>query len=235
MKIVQKYLVSFFTLVLVLNLALVVGCKKPSQAPDEDAATYKKRLLLVYLAKASVGVKAASSAINAVHKGGKFTDAQAKALYNLDNKVVTSLGVVRDRISAGLGSDAIDAIDAIISDVQTFESLGVFTLPEDGRSQFFIITNGLRTTLVTIKSVLQASKEPNNTVVALKAKAAVERAQANASNPQWVFDLINIVIAAYGEAESLANLLTVEETLAAITAQLSTAKNLNDQYLSAIG
>lgn len=221
--------------ILTLNLALVGACKKPPRQPDEDGAVYKKRLAGIYLGKAAVGLRAASDATAVLVGAQKLSKDTAISIYNADDKAADVLSVLADRVKAGFADQStITKLDAVIQDVQKIEDLGILNLTETARNQFIIITGGIRASLATLRAVLLSQQEPGFAKQGLTAKAEIERA-LQASNPQWVFDLVQVVLIAYGDAEALNNQPSVDAAFAAVATIITTVKSLNVKRRAELG
>jgi len=220
------------SLLCVLNLSLVVGCKKPSQQPDEPTATYKKRLAGIYIGKAAIGLRTASDATAILVKAGRLSRNTALNIYNLDDRAALALGVVADRVRSGFPdpNDTIAKLDALLVDVQQLERLGVIELSDQAKASFIVITGGVRAALATLRAILLSQQQPSFTKDVVAAKITLDRVRLQANTPQWLFDLVQLILVSYGDAEALNNQLTVEGTFGAVVVILNITKSLNEQH-----
>lgn len=227
----RKIVISLFALMLALG---PIACKKPAQVPDEDAATYKKRLGLIYTGKSAVGTKAAGDVIEILNKAGQFSNERAVDLYALDNKVVEIQEEIANNIFNGFSNkDAIEKVKQAITIAQNLEDRGVIGLSEQNRNLFLIVTGGIKSSLTTYQSILQSQAAPSVAGDAVKARAALARARS-ARSPEWIFQITDVIILAYGEAESLNNIPTVDVAHAEILKITGATKAKNQARIDAI-
>lgn len=192
-----------------LTLTLMAGaCKKPQQQPGEAPDVYKKRLIAIYFAQSGTGIDGFSDVIDAMVTNevlGKATGAKA---LELDTKAAKSWQEAVKRAKTGdFGATTIDKLNEAIKFAEDLEAVGVIDLKDPKqRSDFILVTKGLRLALTSAKNLILALNGPNfNTQI----KQAEAEAQSF-SKIGAALDITNIVMTTLGRAAQQSWLPTAE-------------------------
>lgn len=192
-----------------LTLTLMAGaCKKPQQQPGEAPDVYKKRLIAIYFAQSGTGIDGFSDVIDAMVTNevlGKATGAKA---LELDTKAAKSWQEAVKRAKTGdFGATTIDKLNEAIKFAEDLEAVGVIDLKDPKqRSDFILVTKGLRLAFTSAKNLILALNGPNFSTQIKQAEAEAQ----SFSKIGAALDITNIVMTTLGRAAQQSWLPTAE-------------------------
>lgn len=198
-----------FVCVIALTLTLMTGaCKKPQQQPGEAPDVYKTRLIAIYFAQSGTGIDGFSDVIDAMVTNEVLSKSTGAKALELDTKAAKSWQEAVKRAKTGdFGATTIDKLNEAIKFAEDLEAVGVIDLKDPKqRSDFILVTKGLRLALTSAKNLILALNGPNfNTQI----KQAEAEAQSF-SKIGAALDITNIVMTTLGRAAQQSWLPTAE-------------------------
>lgn len=142
-------------------LALVLLMLIPfSMVGCEDNRTAKHKLA-VYTAQADASLVGFTDSVDYLRTVGKMKSATAKTVYQINQKAVTAVDLIRDRSETGFDKkEALTIVKNLLEDVRKAESEGLLGLQPDAQKKFREVTFFAIFTIQSIEAVIQAVKEP---------------------------------------------------------------------------
>lgn len=180
------------------SILLMVSCKKPQVQPGEDQATYKKRLVAIYVAQTATGLDGVSDAVDALVINDVLSKSAGTAAIGADSAAAKAWRAAKERLQAGFfDKSATDKIDEAITFVSQLESAGVIDIKDaKTKEQFRVVISGARLALTSAKNLILALNGPTFDT---KLKESEQQARSF-SNISVGFDLATIVMNTLGRA-----------------------------------
>lgn len=149
-----------FALLLACLLAFgaVQSCAK--RKAGESDADFKARQKAIFSAQAVTGLNAWSDAVEVLGNGGALDANARRVQITVNEQVLSGLDIVRARLITGLNGEALDKVQAIITDLREAQRREVVRFSGATKEQLEIIFDIGLFALESLQAVLEESKQP---------------------------------------------------------------------------
>jgi len=146
-------------LIITLLFGSLAGCSK--KQTGESDSDFAKRQRAIYTAQAARSIEGWSDVVDVLERGGKLSATAANTHYAVNDRVLSGLDVVADRLQAGLTGDALTKVKELIADVGKLQDVGAIGITDpEAIAKFNSVLFTIQFTLESIRAIIEAKTEP---------------------------------------------------------------------------